>query len=559
MTTSASSSNPNSSMSTSIHANVIPSEVGWQFVPQYYTFVNKQPHRLHCFYTKNSTFIHGTEGEDGRPCYGQQEIHNKILSIGFQDCKVFIHSVDAQSSANGGIIIQVIGEMSNRGEPWRKFAQTFFLAEQPNGYFVLNDIFRFLKEESVDAEDEEELSEHAEAPADIAQVPTEELAAPTAQAAHPTLASAPFDAALQDHLQPLPVAPAKPATPEIAAPEPEPVPSPHTSRKSQRPTGSTPPYPRHPHPHPRPRPSSSQNPCLHPHPFWSPRPPSLSLRNPRPRTRPRAPTPPPPPQPAASPAPPPAPAAPAPVPAPPPAAAAAPPAAAPAPKPAAVAAPAPAPSPKPTAPPAPKTWANLAAANPQKWGPQVAQEARGVSAAPLPPPVPKVEPKPEVQRPASVADKEREGGRELHPAHQAALSVATPQCFVKSVTEVISHQALSGTLTTRFGPIKELEIVRTKACAFLEFTTLDAARRAIVASLPVQLGGEGGVRIELEGGGSARISVETRKERGERPPPRPRTGGPGQERGGGAGGGGFRGASRGRGTGRGAAPAGNKS
>ncbi|KAF8342829.1 uncharacterized protein EI90DRAFT_793711 [Cantharellus anzutake] len=136
-------------------AKVIPSEVGWQFVPQYYTFVNKQPSRLHCFYTKNSTFIHGTEGEDGKPCYGQHEIHEKILSIGFQDCKVFIHSVDAQSSANNGIIIQVIGEMSNKGEPWKKFAQTFFLAEQPNGYFVLNDIFRFLREESNEDADEQ--------------------------------------------------------------------------------------------------------------------------------------------------------------------------------------------------------------------------------------------------------------------------------------------------------------------------------------------------------------------------------------------------------------------
>ena len=44
---------------------VNPSEVGWQFVPQYYTFVNKQPNRLHCFYTKASTIIHGVEGEDG--------------------------------------------------------------------------------------------------------------------------------------------------------------------------------------------------------------------------------------------------------------------------------------------------------------------------------------------------------------------------------------------------------------------------------------------------------------------------------------------------------------
>ena len=54
------------------NATVNPSEVGWQFVPQYYTFVNKQPNRLHCFYTKASTFIHGTEGEDGKTCYGQQ-------------------------------------------------------------------------------------------------------------------------------------------------------------------------------------------------------------------------------------------------------------------------------------------------------------------------------------------------------------------------------------------------------------------------------------------------------------------------------------------------------
>jgi len=56
---------------TNIHHNVNPSEVGWQFVPKYYTFLNQQPNRLHCFYTKVSTFIHGVEGEDGKPCHGQ--------------------------------------------------------------------------------------------------------------------------------------------------------------------------------------------------------------------------------------------------------------------------------------------------------------------------------------------------------------------------------------------------------------------------------------------------------------------------------------------------------
>lgn len=76
-----------------------------------------------------------------------QEIHAKIMSLRFEDCKVYISNVDSQSSAEGGIIVQVIGEMSNANGPWRKFAQTFFLAGQHNGYFVLNDICRYIKEE----------------------------------------------------------------------------------------------------------------------------------------------------------------------------------------------------------------------------------------------------------------------------------------------------------------------------------------------------------------------------------------------------------------------------
>ena len=114
----------------------------------------------------------------------------------------------------------------------------------------------------------------------------------------------------------------------------------------------------------------------------------------------------------------------------------------------------------------------------------------------------------------------------------------------------MSHQALTTALTSRFGPIKDLEIVRSKACAFLEFSTLDAARKAIITSLPQNAGGEGGVRVDIEGGGNVRITVETRKERGDRPLPR-RTAPPGQERGSPQGN--FRGAPRGRGTARGTA------
>ncbi|KAF8155753.1 hypothetical protein B0H34DRAFT_714691 [Crassisporium funariophilum] len=507
------------------HSSVVPSEVGWQFVPQYYTFVNKEPHRLHCFYNKNSTFIHGTEGEEIKPCYGQQEIHNKITSIGFEDCKVFIHSVDAQSSANGGIIIQVIGEMSNHGDPWRKFVQTFFLAEQPNGYFVLNDIFRFLKEETIEGDDVSDTAEVPE-PAPVAAIP-EPVPAPVA-VPEPT------------YEPPREPTPAPPPVPVVA----EPVPAPPVADEAPTTDVSEPLITQT--PTPAPEQQAPSTPAAQPNGIHTPEPekaaPVVSLEPPA------APTPA---SRQASPAPPvPAPAAAAPV----------------APAPAAVQAP-PAPAPTPAAPAAPRSWASLAASNPKKWGSAVAQESRGttetlsVPAPSIPPPAPAAQAPPAAaQRPHGAGHPGQQGNRQDHPALQAAQSVSTAQCFVKGVTEPISQTLLQTTLTQRFGAIKDLEIVRAKACAFIEFVAVDSAKRAIIASLNQHQGGEGGVWLDVGGEvGQVRISVETKKERGDRPVSRPRGGAPvvnGEGRGGAQGGGGG-GSFRGRGgpnRGRGAPP-----
>lgn len=62
--------------------------------------------------------------------------------------------MDTQESFKN-ILVQVIGEMSNKAAPHRKFVQTFVLAEQPTGYFVLNDIFRYIIEEEDEIENGE--------------------------------------------------------------------------------------------------------------------------------------------------------------------------------------------------------------------------------------------------------------------------------------------------------------------------------------------------------------------------------------------------------------------
>ncbi|RIB05893.1 hypothetical protein C2G38_2218427 [Gigaspora rosea] len=123
-------------------------KVGWLFVHEYYTILNKEPWRLHCFYGRNSILIRGNEGQKVMSIVGEQEIREKIKQLNLDNCRVLVTNVDSQSSLNGGIVVQVLGEMSNGNEETsRKFAQTFFLAEQPNGYYVLNDIFRFLNED----------------------------------------------------------------------------------------------------------------------------------------------------------------------------------------------------------------------------------------------------------------------------------------------------------------------------------------------------------------------------------------------------------------------------
>jgi hypothetical protein len=73
----------------------------------------------------------------------------------FKDTKVRVTNVDSQGS-DANIVIQVIGEISNQGQPHRRFVQTFVLAEQTNGYFVLNDIFRYLVEEPEEEDDQQE-------------------------------------------------------------------------------------------------------------------------------------------------------------------------------------------------------------------------------------------------------------------------------------------------------------------------------------------------------------------------------------------------------------------
>lgn len=52
--------------------------------------------------------------------------------------------MDSQDSFNGGVVVLVTGYLTAKDSLRRKFTQTFFLAPQDIGYFVLNDVFRYV-------------------------------------------------------------------------------------------------------------------------------------------------------------------------------------------------------------------------------------------------------------------------------------------------------------------------------------------------------------------------------------------------------------------------------
>lgn len=124
--------------------------VGHAFVSQYYNVLHQWPHMVYRFYTDASRLTRAEAGPDGAVhcARSQVEIHNTVMSMGYEDCKAEIVTVDSSESIGGSVLVLVTGVMHmHRSNGKRNFVQTFLLAPQERGYYVLNDIFRYQDEE----------------------------------------------------------------------------------------------------------------------------------------------------------------------------------------------------------------------------------------------------------------------------------------------------------------------------------------------------------------------------------------------------------------------------
>ncbi|VFR00626.1 unnamed protein product [Cuscuta campestris] len=124
---------------------VSPQVVGNAFVQQYYHILHHSPELVYRFYQDGSKL--GRPEEDGSMSITTTmlAINEKILSLNYADITVEIKTVDAQESFKGGVTVLVTGCLTGQDTPVRNFTQSFFLAPQDKGFFVLNDMFRYVK------------------------------------------------------------------------------------------------------------------------------------------------------------------------------------------------------------------------------------------------------------------------------------------------------------------------------------------------------------------------------------------------------------------------------
>ncbi|XP_019188211.1 PREDICTED: putative G3BP-like protein [Ipomoea nil] len=132
-------------MASSYSAPISASQVGSYFVQQYYHVLQYQPDFVHQFYTDASSIVR-VDGDSSESASALVHIDSLILSISF--CGIKIKTINSLESWNEGVLVVVSGSVKPKDScRWRSFVQTFFLAPQEKGYFVLNDVFHFGDEE----------------------------------------------------------------------------------------------------------------------------------------------------------------------------------------------------------------------------------------------------------------------------------------------------------------------------------------------------------------------------------------------------------------------------
>ncbi|KAK6788513.1 hypothetical protein RDI58_012311 [Solanum bulbocastanum] len=122
-------------------------KVATAFVVQYYNILQTLIDQSYRFYKEKSVLSWPSSNGEIKSVTTSDGISDFIMSSHFKGSKVEVKTIDSQLSVAGGVLVIVMAYLIGQDKSRKRFSQTFFLAPQETGYYVLNDIFRFIGED----------------------------------------------------------------------------------------------------------------------------------------------------------------------------------------------------------------------------------------------------------------------------------------------------------------------------------------------------------------------------------------------------------------------------
>lgn len=125
-------------------ANLNPQyeQIGKAFVEQYYNIFDNVATRgqLQQLYNADQSLL----SFEGQQMQGAAKIMEKLGSLTFQKIQHLITTTDCQPMFDGGILINVLGQLKTDDDPPQSFMQNFVLKPAGDSFFIQHDVFRLV-------------------------------------------------------------------------------------------------------------------------------------------------------------------------------------------------------------------------------------------------------------------------------------------------------------------------------------------------------------------------------------------------------------------------------
>eukprot|EP00090_Calanus_glacialis_P014662 TRINITY_DN2349_c0_g1_i1.p1 TRINITY_DN2349_c0_g1~~TRINITY_DN2349_c0_g1_i1.p1 ORF type:complete len:132 (-),score=36.21 TRINITY_DN2349_c0_g1_i1:333-728(-) len=116
--------------------------IGKAFTEQYYNMFDNPATRsqLQALYNADQSLL----SFEGQQMQGATKIMEKLSSLTFQKIAHLITAVDCQPMFDGGILINVLGQLKTDDDIPQSFMQNFVLKPAGDSFFIQHDVFRLV-------------------------------------------------------------------------------------------------------------------------------------------------------------------------------------------------------------------------------------------------------------------------------------------------------------------------------------------------------------------------------------------------------------------------------